>query len=72
MYRLYHKIPKGLEPIADIFKQVCHFMISDEKKPFDLNILEMLETLMVVFLQQITAEGTMLVKQAEQDHNSQV
>lgn len=35
MYRLYHKIPKGLEPVANVFKQ------------------------------HITAEGTVLVQQAE-------
>ncbi|XP_028804235.1 cullin-1 isoform X2 [Neltuma alba] len=42
MYRLYHKIPKGLDPVANIFKQ------------------------------HITAEGTMLVQQAEEASNSQV
>ncbi|XP_028804231.1 cullin-1 isoform X1 [Neltuma alba] len=41
MYRLYHKIPKGLDPVANIFKQ------------------------------HITAEGTMLVQQAEEASNSQ-
>ncbi|KAH9730297.1 Cullin-1 [Citrus sinensis] len=47
MYRLYHKIPKGLEPVANVFKQ------------------------------HITAEGTVLVQQAEdaatnQDENHSV
>lgn len=26
MYRLYHKIPKGLDPVANVFKQVGFFM----------------------------------------------
>jgi len=26
MYRLYHKIPKGLDPVASVFKQVGFFM----------------------------------------------
>ncbi|KAJ4846523.1 Cullin-1, partial [Turnera subulata] len=42
MYRLYHKITKGLEPVAAIFKQ------------------------------HITAEGTVLVQQAEDAASSQV
>lgn len=42
MYRLYHKIPKGLDPVANMFKQ------------------------------HVTAEGTMLVQQAEEASNSQV
>jgi hypothetical protein len=25
MYRLYHKIPKGLDPVANVFKQVGFF-----------------------------------------------
>lgn len=25
MYRLFFKIPKGLDPVANIFKQVLHF-----------------------------------------------
>ncbi|CAN1834125.1 CUL1 [Linum perenne] len=41
MYRLYHKIPKGLDPVASIFKQ------------------------------HITAEGTVLVQQAEDAASNQ-
>ncbi len=26
MYRLYHKIPKGLDPVSTIFKQVSRFL----------------------------------------------
>eukprot|EP00257_Ricinus_communis_P016852 XP_015575146.1 cullin-1 [Ricinus communis] len=42
MYRLYHKITKGLEPVASVFKQ------------------------------HITAEGTVLVQQAEDAASSQI
>ena len=27
MYRLYHKIAKGLEPVANIFKQVAYLSL---------------------------------------------
>jgi len=26
MYRLYHEIPKGLDPVANVFKQVGFFI----------------------------------------------
>jgi len=28
MYRLYHKIPKGLDPVSTIFKQVSCFLLT--------------------------------------------
>lgn len=31
MYRLFHKIPKGLEPVANIFKQVWFLLIVNEE-----------------------------------------
>ncbi|CAI0413509.1 unnamed protein product [Linum tenue] len=49
MYRLYHKIPKGLDPVATIFKQV----------------------LIMYILQHITAEGMLLVQQAEDTASNQ-
>nr|CAD1828427.1 unnamed protein product [Ananas comosus var. bracteatus] len=47
MYRLFSKINRGLDPIAQIFKQVAQ-----------------------IFKQHVTAEGTALVKQAEDAANN--
>lgn len=36
LYRLYHKIPQGLETVAGIFKQVSLFILEKENMLFDL------------------------------------
>lgn len=76
MYRLYHKIPKGLDPVANVFKQVSYFLLIflPKQSSYSCFLVKLLALvhLMVSFLQHITAEGTALVQQAEDAATNQV
>jgi hypothetical protein len=41
MYRLFCRIPKGLEPIAQFFKQVLFALLLDGKLPYMICLLEL-------------------------------
>lgn len=67
MFRLFSKIPRGLEPVSQIFKQVrtfakLAFWIYKVSYAWDSTFLWFL---IVCVIQHVTAEGTALVKQAE-------
>lgn len=77
MYRLYHKIPKGLEPVANVFKQVgwlvyAYTLFYYQCLFYILVYFTLLIPSDILMLQHITAEGTALVQQAEDAATNQV
>lgn len=62
MYRLFFRIPKGLEPVSHIFKLVslCHLSSYSA-----CAVRSLLIHLLLLFIQHVTEEGTALVKHAE-------
>lgn len=72
MCRLFYKIPRGLDPVSNIFKQVCeieHGIFCSWKclKQFSLicHLCSLQLSDVMFWMQHVTSEGTDLVKQAE-------
>lgn len=64
MYRLFFKVPKGLEPVAHIFKQVCdRLCLYNSSVCIAAHLCQILSALHT--MQHVTDEGMALVKQAE-------
>jgi len=66
MYRLFSKITKGLDPVANMFKQVFYFLIGD---CLDFTFWCSAHGLII---QHVTAEGMTLVQQAEDAASNKV
>lgn len=68
MFRLFSRIPR-LEPVSNIFKQVrsfSHFYLHDKACLVHIICVFVCSANLTIFLMQhVTAEGTALVKQAE-------
>lgn len=67
MYRLFSKIPKGLDPVSSMFKQVGYILDATVFYFIFLFFIISFQShfLCICILQHVTAEGTTLVKQAE-------
>lgn len=63
MYRLFHKVPKGLEPVANMFKQVLvPIIFFDNVRSFDFSNMS---TFCGCMEQHVISEGMILVQHAE-------
>ena len=70
IYRLYHKIPQGLELAFSIFIQVNWFIIQKEHLLYDH--FDLLKLLRISMVQRVTDEGLALVNQIINAVNNQV